>query len=107
MTFNEYDIILKKIINLNQKNMPVATILEEKIADRLIEISKTNYKKFYRISEMLIRRIARRENKVFLKKLSENYDYFKELYEAYTKLHEKEPADSKLNFAEYALKYLK
>lgn len=45
--------------------MPVATILEEKIADRLIEISKTskeNYKKFYRISEMLIRRIARREN---------------------------------------------
>lgn len=47
--------------------MPVATILEEKIADRLIEISKTskeNYKKFYRISEMLIRRIARRENRL-------------------------------------------
>ena len=43
--------------------MQVATILEEKIADRLIEISKTNYKKFYRISEMLIRRIARRENR--------------------------------------------
>lgn len=42
--------------------MPVATKIEEKIADRLIEISKTNYKKFYRISEMLIRRIARREN---------------------------------------------
>lgn len=66
MTFNEYDIILKKIINLNKKNMPVATILEEKIADRLIEISKTskeNYKKFYRISQMLIRRIARRENR--------------------------------------------
>lgn len=64
MTFNEYDIILKKIINLTQKNMPVATILDEKIADRLIEISKTNYKKFYRISEMLIRRIARRENRL-------------------------------------------
>jgi len=64
MTFNEYDIILKKIINLNKKNMPVATILEEKIAERLIEISKTNYKKFYRISEMLIRRIARRENRL-------------------------------------------
>lgn len=42
--------------------MPIATILEEKIADQLIKISKTNYKKFYRISEMLIRRIARREN---------------------------------------------
>lgn len=64
MTFNEYDIILKKIINLNKKNMPVATILEEKIADQLIKISKTNYKKFYRISEMLIRRIARRENRL-------------------------------------------
>lgn len=64
MTFNEYDIILKKIINLTKKNMQVATILEEKIADRLIEISKTNYKKFYRISEMLIRRIARRENRL-------------------------------------------
>ena len=64
MTFNKYDIILKKIINLTQKNMPVATIVEEKIADRLIEISKTNYKKFYRISEMLIRRIARRENRL-------------------------------------------
>ena len=68
MTFNEYDIILKKIINLTQKNMAVATILEEKIADRLIEISKTNYKKFYRISEMLIRRIARRENRLRLQK---------------------------------------
>lgn len=67
MTFNEYDIILKKIINLTQKNMAVATILEEKIADRLIEISKTNYKKFYRISEMLIRRIARRENRLLEK----------------------------------------
>lgn len=66
MTFYEYDIILKKIINLNKKNMPVATILEEKIADRLIEISKKNYKKFYRISEMLIRRIARRENRLRL-----------------------------------------
>lgn len=67
MTFNKYDIILKKIINLTEKNMPVATILEEKIADRLIEISKIskdNYKKFYRISEMLIRRIARRENRL-------------------------------------------
>ena len=64
MTFNEYDIILKKIINLTKKNMAVATILEEKIADRLIKISKTNYKKFYRISEMLIRRIARRENRL-------------------------------------------
>ena len=68
MTFNEYDIILKKIINLTEKNMPVATILEEKIADRLIEISKTNYKKFYRISEILIRRIARRENRLRLQK---------------------------------------
>ena len=67
MSFNEYDIILKKIINLTQKNMAVATILEEKIADRLIEISKTNYKKFYRISEMLIRRIARRENRLLEK----------------------------------------
>lgn len=87
--------------------MAVATISEEKIADRLIEISKTNYKKFYRISEMLIRRIARRERKAFLKKLSENYNYFKELHEAYTKLHENKPADSKLNFEEYVLKYLK
>ena len=71
MTFNEYDIILKKIINLTEKNMPVATILEEKIADRLIKISKDskdNYKKFYRISEMLIRRIARRENRLRLQK---------------------------------------
>ena len=71
MTFNEYDIILKKIINLTGKNMPVATILEEKIADRLIKISKDskdNYKKFYRISEMLIRRIARRENRLRLQK---------------------------------------
>ena len=71
MTFNEYDIILKKIINLTKKNMAVATILEEKIADRLIEISKIskdNYKKFYRISEMLIRRIARRENRLRLQK---------------------------------------
>lgn len=48
--------------------MPVATKIEEKIADRLIEISKTNYKKFYRISEMLIRRIARRENRQRLQK---------------------------------------
>ena len=90
--------------------MAVATILEEKIADRLIEISKIsedNYKKFYRISEMLIRRIARRENKVFLKKLSENYDYFKKLHETYLKIHKNKPADSKLNFEEYALKYLK
>jgi len=87
--------------------MPVATILEEKIADRLIEISKTNYKKFYRISEMLIRRIARRENKVFLKKLSENYDYFKELHETYLKLYKNKPADSKISFEEYSLKYLK
>lgn len=71
MTFNKYDIILKKIINLNKKNMPVATILEEKIADQLIKISKTNYKKFYRISEMLIRRIARRENRLRLQK---NFD---------------------------------
>lgn len=51
--------------------MPVATILEEKIADQLIKISKDskdNYKKFYRISEMLIRRIARRENRLRLQK---------------------------------------
>lgn len=86
--------------------MPVATILEEKIADQLIKISKTNYKKFYRISEMLIRRIARRERKIYLNKLSQNYDHLKELHETYLKINKNKP-DSKLNFEEYALKYLK
>lgn len=74
MTFNDYDIILKKIINLTNKNMTIATKLEEKIADRLIEISKTDYKKFYRISEMLIRRIARRQQKNLKKNYNKTFD---------------------------------
>lgn len=74
MTFNDYDIILRKIINLTNKNMTIATKLEEKIADRLIEISKTDYKKFYRISEMLIRRIARRQQKNLKKNYNKTFD---------------------------------
>lgn len=74
MTFNDYDIILIKIINLTNKNMTIATKLEEKIADRLIEISKTDYKKFYRISEMLIRRIARRQQKNLKKNYNKTFD---------------------------------
>lgn len=66
--------MFKLIINLIKKNMPVATILEEKIADRLIEISKTDYKKFYRISEMLIRRIARRQQKNLKKNYNKTFD---------------------------------
>lgn len=74
MTFNDYDIILRKIINLTNKNMTIATKLEEKIADRLIEISKTDYKKFYRISEMLIRRIARRQQKNLKNNYNKTFD---------------------------------
>lgn len=54
--------------------MTIATKLEEKIADRLIEISKTDYKKFYRISEMLIRRIARRQQKNLKKNYNKTFD---------------------------------
>lgn len=66
--------MFKLIINLIKKNMTIATKLEEKIADRLIEISKTDYKKFYRISEMLIRRIARRQQKNLKKNYNKTFD---------------------------------
>lgn len=66
MTFHEYDIMTNKISNLTQNNMQVATILEQKIADKLIAISKTDFNKFYRIGEMLYRRIARRQERIRL-----------------------------------------
>lgn len=46
--------------------MKVSTIKEQQIADRLCEIAKTNYQKFHRIGEMLIRRVARRQERIRL-----------------------------------------
>jgi hypothetical protein len=44
--------------------MKISTEKEQRIADRLCEIADNNFEKFYRISEMLIRRIARRQLKM-------------------------------------------